>query len=135
MTDAQKQVRSSANEIQALIDSMDEDNHGLQEQLDKFDTTIDPMDPERRLLLVEPGEKIGRLMEKWGEEPVYTDKDVMKWKDGYWISLAKFERELEDIERGYELFYQGKMAQLEGRMRSMKNKFMFQLEVYENALS
>ena len=49
-----------------------------------------------------PGLKLGELLQKWGDEAVYTDEDLDAYRGELWLSLAQYEEQLKAEAQGHD---------------------------------
>jgi hypothetical protein len=83
----------------------------------------------------EPGATISHMMNKWGEEPVLTNKEIQNRCDGLWITLKEFEQYLRDSAAQNESIVAKIKDEFENRQANDRERAQVRIEALETALA
>ena len=81
-----------------------------------------------------PGEEIYKLMEKWGRDHLYEPEEIIEYADCLWISLEKYESQLKQEEKGFQLIAEKNIKKYKNRLKRYINVTSSQIEALESAL-
>ena len=60
-----------------------------------------------------PGLKLGELLQKWGDEGIYTSDDIDAYGGELWLSLAQYEEQLKAEAKGHDAVLRAVKGQCE----------------------
>lgn len=73
-------------------------------------------------------------MEAWGNEEVWYDSDIAKYKMELWLSLEQYEQVIQDEAKGYEIAYEMLEQKYANHVAQIKRSTCLQISALEAAL-
>ena len=129
MNPFQKDVKERADQIDLLINSIDDNNLDLRNDVAEIEGDLERLEaanPGQRAGCSVPGEKVDRLLKEWADEDVYADEDMKKYTAELWVSLEEFEKQLKNEERGQSIVFGRRVKRYEAQIQRLKNLHLFE---------
>lgn len=125
----QKEVKERADQIDLLINSIDDNNLDLRNDVAEIEGDLEKLEaanPGQRAGNSVPGEKVDRLLNEWADEDVYADEDMKKYTTELWVSLEEFEKQLKNEEGGQSIVFGRQVKRYEAQIQRLKNLHLFE---------
>jgi len=94
MNPFQKSVKERVEKLDELIDSIDDNNLDLKNDVAEIEAELDKLEKskEHKAACFIPGEKVNKLLTNWANEELMFDEDIKRYSNELWVSLEEFEK-------------------------------------------
>lgn len=75
------------------------------------------------------------MLDKWSNEELMTEEDLVKFAGELWLTVSEFEKDLQDSLKGHEILLSMKEYKYSSHIDWIKNKFGFYIDLYETTMN